>query len=272
MDQVEVDARIRAYYTSAFDESARLTARSPQGRLEFERAQELVTTRLDAGSHVIDVGGATGIHAAALAAAGHDVTMVDPVPAQVAAAQAIGTFEAICGDARVLDFPANSFDAALLFGPLYHLADRRDRARALHEAARVVRPGGWVFAAVIPRYVAHASLVLGHEVPHPYPDAWIGLLEHGSFPLQAEGFPGVHFHTSEELEEELTDAGLTDVEVLGIEGPTGLAFEMLVEADDRLHDAAMTIARATAAVPGVRDTSSHVMGIARVPAAGVRSR
>jgi len=50
-----------------------------------------------------------------------------------------------------LDLATGSVDAVLLLSPLYHPARRADRVRALAEAARVVRPGGPVFAAAISR-------------------------------------------------------------------------------------------------------------------------
>ena len=34
-----------------------------------------------------------------------------------------------------------------MLGPLYHLPDAEDRVRALTEAWRVLKPGGWLFAA-----------------------------------------------------------------------------------------------------------------------------
>ena len=229
MDQANVDERIQDYYTEHFVEAESLIVRSAQGRLEFERVQELIAARIGPHSHVLDVGGATGVHAAPLAELGHDVILIDPVPAQVQEAKRQGTFEAQVGDARDLQFGDDSFDVALLFGPLYHLAERKDRLRSLGEAARVVRSGGWVFAAVIPRFIGHAVLTLGEEAPHPYPTDWVSLLEHGT---AARGvlFPGAHFHTAEELEEELSQVGLTDISVCAIEGPDGLALEAALDA------------------------------------------
>lgn len=55
------------------------------------------------------------------------------------------------GDARSLPWPDATYGAALLAGPLYHLPPA-DRARALREAVRVVRPGGVVAAVAINRY------------------------------------------------------------------------------------------------------------------------
>lgn len=259
-----MDARIQAYYSQQFVEAERLTVRSAQGRLELERVQELVTDRIPPGSRILDVGGATGVHAATLAAAGHEVVLVDPVPEQVREAGRRGTFEAVVGDARDLRFGDDAFDVALLLGPLYHLRSREDRLLALAEARRVVRPGGWVFAAAIPRFVRLRSMSLAEGVPQPCPPDWIALLEQGEAPDWGR-FPGAHFHTAAELAEELRQAGLVDVGVCAIEGPDGLALEQLSEVDEDLHRAALRLVRAVGHLPGVADLSNHMMGIAQVP-------
>lgn len=263
MEQVEIDAGIQHYYTSVFDEDARLTTRSAQSALEFVRVQELISDRIAPGSRVLDVGGATGIHAAPLAAAGHHVTLIDPVEAQVSTAKRHGSFAAEVGDARRLQFVDDSFDVALLFGPLYHLHTREDRLISLREAARVVVSGGWIFAAALPRFIRHAVVSLAAEVPHPYPDSWIQLLESGT-PTPDGRFPAGHFHTAEEFEDELRTAGLTDVELHAIEGPAGLALEQLPSSDDELLQAALTVVRQTGHLPGIRDMSNHLMAIGRV--------
>ncbi len=262
VDQAELDTRIQAYYSQHFAEADRLTGRSAQGRLEFERVQDLIAARVAPGSRILDIGGATGVHAAPLAALGHQVVLLDPVAAQVREAARHETFEAVVGDARALGFEDDSFDVALLFGPLYHLAGREDRLLALAEARRVVRPGGWVFAATIPRFSRHAVMSLAEAVPHPYPSDWISLLEHGDAPTWGR-FPGAHFHTAEELEGELAQAGLVNVSVCAVEGPAGLALEQLREVDEDLHDAALRIVRAVGHLPGVRDMTNHMMGIAQ---------
>lgn len=263
MDQAGIDAAIQTYYGQQFDEHSRLTTRSVQGQLEFVRTQELVTGRITEHSRILDVGGATGVHAAALAEAGHHVVLVDPVEEQVRLARRHGTFAAQVGDARALDFAADTFDAALLLGPLYHLCSREDRRRCLEEAARVVVPGGRVFAAVIPRFTRHAVVTLGEDVPHPYPQAWTDLLEHGTPPTGGR-FPGGHFHTAEELGAELVEAGLGEVELHAVEGVAGIALEQLPGTDRELLDAALAIVRRTGHLPGIRDISNHLMAIGTV--------
>ena len=264
MDQSELDARIQVYYAEQFEEAERLTTRSAQGRLEPERTQELVAARVPAGSRILDVGGATGVHAALLAAAGHAVTLLDPVPAQVEAARRHGGFEAYVGDARDLPCPDASYDAALLLGPLYHLAARTDRLRALAEARRVVRPGGWVFAAAIPRLARLVTMGLA-ETDRPTAADLGALLGHGA-PTGWGRFPGAHFHTAAELEDELAAAGLVEVEVCALEGPDGLALERVAGVDEEVHQAALRVVRAVGHLPGVRDLSNHLLATARVAA------
>lgn len=257
-----IDEAIQVYYADQFDESVRLTSGSAQGVLEFLRVQEIVTAHIGPGSRILDVGGATGIHAVPLAAAGHHVTLIDPVETQVVQAQRHGTFAAQVGDARHLEFDDDTFDAALLFGPLYHQRSPEERGACLQEAARVVVSQGLVFAAAIPRITRLAAVTPAHASPHSDPVDWIQLLEHGT-PPRGGRFPGGHFHTAEELERELFEIGLLEVEVCAIEGVAGLALEQIRDGDPELLHAALTLARRTAHLPAVRDLTHHLMAIGR---------
>lgn len=80
-----------------------------------------------------------------------------------------GLQEAIAGISREsathLDsLAAGTFDAALLLGPLYHLCAPEARREAVAEAARVLKPGGWLFAAAINRLAYLRELF--RESPH----------------------------------------------------------------------------------------------------------
>ncbi|MFI2618504.1 class I SAM-dependent methyltransferase [Streptomyces sp. NPDC018584] len=84
---------------------------------------------------MLDVGGGPGAHAQWLVEEGYEVHLVGPVQkhGEQACERAPGCV-ATQGEALQLDFPARSFDVMLLLGPLYHLAERADRLRALREA------------------------------------------------------------------------------------------------------------------------------------------
>lgn len=272
--QEHVDSRVLAYYGNEFDESDRLVGRSGQGLLEFERTQTIIRDRLGARARIIDIGGAAGVHAAALAEHGHEVLLVDPVPRHIEAAAALGTFAATLGDARSLPVPDHSFDAALLLGPLYHLVDRRDRLRAWSEAIRAVRPGGWIFAAAVSRLSAMAWVTViepaiavadggAPEDRTPMPEKWRRMIEEGAGQLGPRGFPGGHFHLADDLEEEARHAGLEDVRVVGIEGPGAQAIEISRSHDPELVSAARTLAEAFESQPGLRDLSPHLLAMGR---------
>lgn len=270
MDQAERDQWIQQYYAERFAEAERLVTRSANGRIEFLRVQQLVSERLAPHSRVLDVGGATGVHARWLAEAGHDVTLIDPVPEQVeAASRAVPAARTMVGDARCLPFDDGGFDVVLLLGPLYHLQDRDDRLRAWTEAHRVLVPGGIVFGAGISRAAAALKLVLARSFRDLPVDALVTLLENGSDGKTAPtgGFPGGHHHTAAELADEATDAGFVEVVTVGVEGAAGLGLEMLPP-EEAVVSAGLTIADAADATPPLADLSPHLMSLGVKPAEG----
>src|SRR5580693_1435214 len=145
------DAALRAYYERGM-ERERLS--DGRGDLEYTRTTEIVLRRLPAAPAVVaDIGGGPGRYTLWLASLGYQVEHRDLMPLHVEqlTADTAGGHTAV-GDVRDLDLPDASVDAVLLLGPLYHLTDRAERVRALRECARIVRPGGPVFAAAISRW------------------------------------------------------------------------------------------------------------------------
>jgi len=152
------DPAIADYYQRVPEEQ-----RLEQGSFQLEalRTRELIRRFAPSPpATVLDVGGAAGAYALELAAGGYAVHLVDPVPRLVAEArhrsEVAETPLASCrvGDARALDLAEHTVDTVLLLGPLYHLTDPADRARALAEASRVLRRGGRLFAAAISRWAS----------------------------------------------------------------------------------------------------------------------
>ncbi|MGC5584793.1 class I SAM-dependent methyltransferase [Ornithinimicrobium sp. W1665] len=268
--QHRLDEAIQDFYGGPFDEDAR-TGSSVDGQVELERTRRIVTGLLAPGSRVLDVGGATGVHSRWLAGAGHEVTLVDPVPSQVARAAQAGTFTALVGDARALPAADGSVDAVLLLGPLYHLVTVVDRATALAEARRVLRPGGTLFAQGIGRLAAFTEAV----TTRGFPDlgrADLEILRTGVWFSTHGGFPGGHLHSVAQLRQEVRTAGFTDVVVHGVEGP-GVGALGLAAGDERLVALAVELVErleeGLAGRPGSLDAlaerSPHLLAVGRRP-------
>lgn len=167
------------------------------------------------------------------------------------------------GDARDLPVVDGSVDAVLLLGPLYHLRQAPDRARALSEARRVLPRGGVVVAAGISRYTSLLELGSQGRLTEAMPPSVATVVATGESDGHA-GFVPAHFHTAEKLEGELRAAGWAQVEVYGLEGPTWPALDAAgLGAFDTLVEAALRAARLVEQDPRVIDTSAHLLAIGR---------
>jgi len=132
-------------------------------RLGNDRVEFAITMRAleeylpPAPRRVLDIGGGPGRYAIELTRRDHDVTLADFSASELAiarsrAAEAGVAIRIVECDARDLSqFSDKIFDAVLMMGPLYHLLDAGDRAKAIAEAKRVLAPGGRYFAAYITR-------------------------------------------------------------------------------------------------------------------------
>ncbi|WP_314618846.1 class I SAM-dependent methyltransferase [Streptomyces stackebrandtii] len=270
MPTPSVGPEIIAFYSETIDESERLTG-SADGVLEMLRTQELLRRYLPpAPARIVDIGGGPGAHARWLTKDGYEVDLIDPVPRHVEEATAAG-FRAELGDARALGAPDATYDVALVLGPLYHLLDRGDRIQALREAARVVRPGGFVAAAAIGRYASlfeHVATTM--LTVDRVRDAVADILATGVHAPGRKGFTSSYFHTGEGLAAELGEAGLRDPVVYGIEGPVWAALkatEQYTKAsliDSPMFEAALTAARLAEPHPDLLAASSHMLAVAIV--------
>lgn len=134
-----------------FNEEKRLTRR--HGQVEFLTSMKYIEKYLEnkPGAKIIDIGAGTGRYSVALAEKGYDVTAVELVKYNLGILkQKQSAVKAYQGNALNLSrFPDNTFDMALLFGPMYHLYTFEEKKQALSEAVRVTKPGGNVIVAYL---------------------------------------------------------------------------------------------------------------------------
>lgn len=231
---MDADDAILSHYARS-GERERLTA-GPS--LELVRTQVLLQRHLPPPPcRVLDVGGASGVYAAWLTGLGYSVHLVDPVPLHVRQAAELGGFTAAVGDARRLDECDGSYDATLLFGPLYHLVTEDDRLRALREGRRVTRPGGAVIAAAISRYASTFDGFYRRFVDQP---GFVPIMradlrsgQHRNPTGNPDFFTTAYFHDPPGLASEIATAGLRLDAVLPVEGPLAWAPDIKRRLADR---------------------------------------
>ena len=146
---------LRSFYDD-IDEDSRLN-RSRQGQLEYITTMNYIHRYAKTGAKILEIGAGTGRYSIALAKEGYNVTAVELVEAnlEVLKNNSVGIENIISyqGDALNLDrFEDNQFDITLLFGPMYHLYDKKEVHKALDEAIRVTRIGGIILTAFLSVY------------------------------------------------------------------------------------------------------------------------
>ncbi len=228
--------------------------------VERVRTQQVLARVLPSQpADVLDVGGATGVHAAWLAEQGHRVTLIDALPEHVEAARAHGTFVAEVGDARALSRADGTADAVLLLGPLYHLVEPADRAQALAEARRVLRPGGVLLAGAVSFGASLLDGIVTGWVPDE-PD-FVEIVrndlatgQHRNPTGDPRWFTTTFFHRPDQLREEVAAAGFTVEELIGVEGPGWILGE---------PEGSLLAAELADPHPELAVLSAHLLAVAR---------
>lgn len=179
-----------------------------------------------APARLVDIGGGPGRYTFALTESGYRVSLVDLSQANLAfvrqqAAETGLQPEAIL-QANALDlsaFQAESFDAALLMGPLYHLLTYEERLQALGETRRLLKPGGIVFASFISRFAAFRDAAAkGVAWVREEPETNEMLLTSGINLAADDGFTDAYFAHPDEIIPLGEAAGFKTLLRLGCEG------------------------------------------------------
>ena len=162
-----------------------------------------------------------------------------------------------------------SFDAVILFGPLYHLLEHPERNRCISEVYRVLKPNGAVFASFIP-YLSGAAGVISRSMYFPDQvdaNSLSAVFETGKFKNNADrGFQEGYFPTSQEIvqlfgENRFTKVFMRSVRGLGYNKEEKL-YEMAVK-NKTLFDVIITLINKTADNPSIIETCGHAMYIGR---------
>ncbi len=236
------------------------TPRPPRGGMVWDVLRAVVSDRVtETGRRaldIVDVGGGTGGLAVPFAALGHNVTVVDPSPDALAAAQrraaeAGARLTSVQGEAASLDSVAGTAAADLII--CHNVLEYVDSpADAMSAIARVLRPSATVSVLASNAVAA----VLHHALAGRFAEAR-ALLVSGA---PAAGTIPRRF-TLPELTALIEAAGLRVGEAHGLRIFGGLIPGALLNGD-AAADALRALEEAAATTPPLRDIASqlHVLG------------
>lgn len=146
---------VNSFYNE-IDEDARLD-RSRHGQMEYITTMEYIHRFSQVGAKVLEIGAGTGRYSIALAKEGYEVASVELVEHNLEVlkknGERLNNLQAFQGDALDLSrFADGTFDVTLVFGPIYHLYDKKDVHKALDEAIRVTKENGVILVAFLSVY------------------------------------------------------------------------------------------------------------------------
>ncbi len=134
-----------------YDEEGRL-ANNRIGRVEYLTTRRYLDSLITKDSKIAEIGAGTGRYSVTLAKEGYDVTAVelvrhnlDILRSKLDGSENIKTYQ---GNALDLSMLAdNTYDVTLLLGPMYHLYSDDEKIKALKEAVRITKTGGYILVA-----------------------------------------------------------------------------------------------------------------------------
>lgn len=140
-----------------YKEENRLTTNNAR-KIEFITTTRVLDEVIGAKSNILDCAAGTGVYAFWHADKGHDVTATDITSRHIDIINQTLTTKEYSMNTAVLDatdmscFSDDTFDVVLNMGPFYHLITEEQREKCLKECLRVLKKGGLLITAYIPRY------------------------------------------------------------------------------------------------------------------------
>ena len=142
---------IEEYYNNR-DEENRLL--SLHGQVEYLTTMKYIHECIKdiKSPKILEVGAGTGRYSISLAREGYSVTAIelvkhnlDILKSKLDGSEPILAYEGNALDLKMLK--DKFFDITMLLGPMYHLYTIEDKVKALEEAVRVTKPGGYILVA-----------------------------------------------------------------------------------------------------------------------------
>ncbi len=156
------NSKIIMNYYDNYEEDERLK-KDKAHSVEYLTTQKYIDSNLKDGDRILEVGAGTGAYSIHYASKGYRVDSVELSLSNLKILKDKITsnmnIKAIEGNALDLSmYEDNIFDITLVLGPLYHLFTEEDKKKAIEEAIRVTKKGGYIYIA----YITSDSIMISY--------------------------------------------------------------------------------------------------------------
>lgn len=162
-----MDNEVVKYYEN-YREENRITTNNAR-RIEFLTTISFFDRIFDGSLDILDCAAGTGAYAFYLADKGHHVTAADITPRHIEYIRNELRSKPYSMDTAVLDasdmscYDDEMFDVVLNMGPFYHLKSESLRTKCFEESLRVLKKGGLLVTAYIPRLYLNQMIAMTDE-------------------------------------------------------------------------------------------------------------
>ncbi len=238
------------------NESKRL--KNKHANIEFVTAMKYIHEYVKNSSSILDIGAAMGAYSVPLSEEGFNVTAFELVKHNIREIEINHpSIKCIEGNAiNLKGIPDDSYDAILLFGPMYHLISYEEKLQALKEAKRVLKPNGYLFisycmneyAIITHAFKEHAALNIKENINDDYKVI--------SKPVDLYSYVRL-----EDINKLVDDTKLKRVKILSQDGPAEYLKQELINMNEEEYQMFIDYHFKTCELPELLGAGRHILDI-----------
>ena len=247
-----------------YDEDNRLNTR--YGMVEFLTTMRYIEKYLRPGMRILEIGAATGRYSHFLARQGYRVDAVELIDYNIEIfKQNTKPGESVTitqENAKDLQgFGDNTYDIALLLGPMYHLFTEEEKLQALSEAIRGTKKGGIIFSAYCMGYASVLLYGFGKGKIHEIKEKC--MIDPVTYKTFSQPWDLFELHRKEDIDALRSHFPVTQLHFLATDGYANHMRQTMSEMDEDTFRLFMQYHFATCERPDMIGYSNHPLDIFR---------
>lgn len=246
-------------YYNKFNEKKRLQTK--HGNIEFITALKYIHDYLQENNKIIDIGAGCGAYSIELANEGYSVTAVELVKHNLRVIeQQSDKVKCYQGNAINLSkFDDDSYDITLLFGPMYHLITYEEKKKALEEAKRITKPGGYIFIS----YCMNEYAIITHGFKENFIKEELNKIDN-DYQIISQENDLYSYVRLEEINKLKNDCQLKRIKIIAQDGPTEYLKKEINNMDEITYELFIKYHFATCERKELLGASRHILDILQV--------